>query len=69
MSHDCKCAHVIQKKSPEGDYQPVKVGRPKCPICRGTGRVKTCTICDGCGMVRSAICEPCAGLGKVACAA
>ena len=70
MSQPCKCAHVAMRKPADGGSAiNVLTGKPKCPICYGTGHVITCPRCDGAGMKDSAVCVKCSGHGKVGAAA
>ena len=65
MSNVCKCA----KKMRGQNGAVVILGKAGCQICKGTGKLKTCTACAGAGMLPgSQICDSCHGCGKVAAA-
>lgn len=39
--------------------------KPDCLMCHGKASVITCPDCDGCGLVRGALCNRCQTRGKI----
>jgi DnaJ-class molecular chaperone len=61
----CVCAQLAYRNNFDGSRDYKVIGKPRCPICRGSGWVRVCRICIGAGIHNSQRCVQCDGNGKV----
>lgn len=61
----CDCAGLAYRNNLDTTRDYKIIGKSGCKICRGSGFITTCSICEGAGVFASKVCVNCTGRGKV----
>lgn len=60
----CTCADLRFRNNGDGSRDFKVIGKTKCQICRGRGKVTQCGKCEGAGLVLGNRCPDCNGSGR-----